>query len=309
MQHADDIVEGASPKRQACMRALEDFPHHRLGRHVGIDRTHVGAVDHHVGYLELVELGQIEQRIQAPAVLICRIGRTAALPIAPLRRHVVGGPIARHTGKPVPEHHDQHQNRRKHCGDDPAGLAHPVRFSLRKESTSDAGTSLAMKALPMPWVRMKVRAPRETFLSWAMNARSASASGKPPGTSARRQGNPTSRKCFSTRVASSGLARFMRAENRCASAMPIATASPCTSLAPSYPTAASSAWPKVWPRLSSALSPVSNSSRATTSALARHDCAMASIRAAPPQNTSCQLASSQAKNSGRLISPYFAISA
>ena len=42
---------------------------------------------------------------------------------------------------------------------------------------------------------------------------------------------------------------------------------------------ASSAWPKVWPRLSSARSPLSRSSRATTPALARQQTAMACSRA------------------------------
>ena len=50
--------------------------------------------------------------------------------------------------------------------------------------------------------------------------------------------------------------------------MPSATASPCSSRS-EKPAPASSAWPKVWPRLSSARSPVSRSSRATIAALAR----------------------------------------
>ena len=54
------------------------------------------------------------------------------------------------------------------ASDDPAERDHPGRFSLRKDSTSEAGTSLAMKAWPMPRVRMKVSAPRVTFLSCAM---------------------------------------------------------------------------------------------------------------------------------------------
>ena len=54
-----------------------------------------------------------------------------------------------------------------------------------------------------------------------------------PGMSAIRHGRPTARRCVSTRAASSGLARLSRDENRCASAMPIATPSPWTSRAPS----------------------------------------------------------------------------
>ncbi len=71
--------------------------------------------------------------------------------------------------------------------------------------------------------------------------------------------------------------------------MPAAMASPCSSRS-EKPQAASSAWPKVWPRLSSARSPVSRSSRATIAALARQATAMACSRAKlpeelPPANT------------------------
>ena len=79
--------------------------------------------------------------------------------------------------------------------------------------------------------------------------------------------------------------------------MPSATASPCNSRSEN-PAAASNAWPKVWPRLSSARSPVSRSSRETMPALPRQHTAMAFSRAGPPANTSCQFASSQPKNAG-----------
>ena len=85
------------------------------------------------------------------------------------------------------------------------------------------------------------------------------------------------------------------AENSAASTMPTATPSPWNSRSEN-PVAASSAWPKVWPRLSSARSPVSRSSRATIAALARQEVAMACSRAAPPAKMSAWLASSQAKN-------------
>src|SRR5690606_14203694 len=49
---------------------------------------------------------------------------------------------------------------------DPQGGRHSARFSSsRKAMTSDAGTSRAMKARPTPCVRIKVSAPRLTFLS------------------------------------------------------------------------------------------------------------------------------------------------
>ncbi len=71
------------------------------------------------------------------------------------------------------------------------------------------------------------------------------------------------------------------AENCAASVMPIETPSPWNRRS-EKPVAASSAWPKVWPRLSSARSPVSRSSRETTPALARQEVAIACSRAEPP---------------------------
>jgi hypothetical protein len=67
--------------------------------------------------------------------------------------------------------------------------------------------------------------------------------------------------------------------------MPMATPSPWNRRS-EKPVAASSAWPKVWPRLSSARSPVSRSSRATIAALARQEVATACSRAAPPEKMS-----------------------
>ncbi len=163
-----------------------------------------------------------------------------------------------------------------------------------------------MKAWPMPRVRMKVSLPRDTFLSWAIDRHQPRRrQADRAGISAIRQGSPTARRCVSTRAASSGLARLSREEKRCASAMPMATPSPWTRRVPSYCVAASSAWPNVWPRLSSARSPVSNSSRATTSALARQASAMASPLSGPPAKTFSQFASSQAKKSGPVDQPVF----
>src|SRR5213082_3215585 len=64
--------------------------------------------------------------------------------------------------------------------------------------------------------------------------------------------------------------------------MPTATPSPWNRRS-EKPVAASSAWPNVWPRLSSARSPVSRSSRETTPALARQEVAIACSRAEPPR--------------------------
>ena len=102
----------------------------------------------------------------------------------------------------------------------------------------------------MPRARMKVSAPRLTFLSWAIRSISVSSAGRPAGTSAI-SGRQADRREMADRTSASAMRqRPRRAENSNASAMPIATASPCSSRS-EKPAAASKAWPKVWPRLSS----------------------------------------------------------
>src|SRR5579883_2571810 len=163
-------------------------------------------------------------------------------------------------------------------------LPHPS-FVTRKSRTGAGSTSFAMTARPIASRRMKVNLPRLTFLSWAISAISVSASARPswanPAISCRWVGSPASARCRSIRTASAGGIMPSDAENSAASTMPIATPSPWNSRS-EKPVTASSAWPNVWPRLSSARSPVSRSSRATMAALARQEVAIACSRAAPP---------------------------
>ena len=168
-----------------------------------------------------------------------------------------------------------------------------------------------MKLSPMPRTRMKVSVPRFTFLSCAIRSISASAS-EPSRRRNRKScvGRPTA-----AQMALDALGLGLRASGRAArktanaSTMPIATASPCSRRS-EKPAAASSAWPKVWPRLSSARSPVSRSSRATIAALARQLTAMRVLaRRGRRRTRRCQLASSQAKKSASPSSPYFTTSA
>src|SRR5262249_46773824 len=180
-------------------------------------------------------------------------------------------------------------------------------FFSRKAWTSAASTSGAMKLPPMPRARMNVNAPRLTFLSCAISSIKRSAPGTPPGMAPTRVGSPTAARWRTTRSASPAGSSERLAENSKASAMPIALASRCGSRS-EKPAAASSAWPNVWPRLSSARSPVSRSSRPTIAAFMRQLTAMACSRAGPPENTSRQFASSQAKKAASAINPYLATS-
>ena len=158
------------------MRALQDLAHHRLRRIVGIDRAHVGAVDHDVGDFELV---QVEQRAEAVAVLLdhravaVKVGdRAAQLLMRGALRRRANAARSRSRRAAGCEEASASAARRTMPARTPATIqptgGHPGWFSFRKDSTSEAGTSLAMKAWPTPWVRMKVSAPRETFLSCAM---------------------------------------------------------------------------------------------------------------------------------------------
>jgi hypothetical protein len=63
----------------------------------------------------------------------------------------------------------RHDDEEQHdSGDDPDFHLYAPIFSARKERTSASGTSFAMKDWPMPCVRMKLSAPRVTFLSCRM---------------------------------------------------------------------------------------------------------------------------------------------
>src|SRR5439155_23391691 len=76
--------------------------------------------------------------------------------------------------------------------------AHPAIFSSRNARTSLGARSLAMKAWPMPRVRMKVSRPRDTFLSCAISSMSRFASCFWPGMSAISVGRPTSARWAAT---------------------------------------------------------------------------------------------------------------
>ncbi len=156
----------------------------------------------------------------------------------------------------------------------------------------------------MPRTNINVSVPRFTFLSCEIRSINVSTGGTPPGTSFTWVGKPTAARCADARAASAAAMRPFFAENSKASAIPSATASPCSSRS-EKPQPASSACPKVWPRLSSARSPVSRSSRATMPALARQHTAIACSRAGPPAKTSCQFFSSQAKNAASPSKPVF----
>ena len=97
--------------------------------------------------------------------------------------------------------------------------------------------------------------------------------------SARRRFIPMAARCAATRLGASCGQRPRRAERSKASWQPIATASPCSRRS-EKPVAASSAWAKVWPRLRSARSPSSVSSRATIAAFISQERRTAWSRAA-----------------------------
>src|SRR5262249_44057481 len=149
---------------------------------------------------------------------------------------------------------EQDADENRHKGEPIVGSHRSASFSTRKARTSATSTSGAMKLAPIPRARMKVSLPRLTFLSWAMSSIRRSAPGRPPGTDETWMGRPTAARWRSTRSASAGDSSPRLAENAKASAIPSAIASPCNRRS-EKPAAASSAWPKGWPRLSSARPP------------------------------------------------------
>ena len=127
----------------------------------------------------------------------------------------------------------------------------------RSSARSSAGsTSAPAKAWPMPRSSTK----REAAVLDLLVARHggdqrARARGRRPLIAARRVGSPTAARWRRMRSASAAGQRPSRTESAAASTMPSATASPCSSARHSR-RAPRSAWPKVWPRLSSARAPL-----------------------------------------------------
>ena len=72
MQHADDVVGIAAPERHARIGRGEHFAHEFVGRQVGVERAHLGAMDHRVADRNLVEF-------QQPAEHVALVARDLAL--------------------------------------------------------------------------------------------------------------------------------------------------------------------------------------------------------------------------------------
>ena len=67
VQDADDVLGRSAPERHARHRRGEHRLDHLPGRIVGVDRDHLGAVDHHVGDREVA---QVEQSAEHVAVVL-----------------------------------------------------------------------------------------------------------------------------------------------------------------------------------------------------------------------------------------------
>src|SRR5207249_2314714 len=125
----------------------------------------------------------------------------------------------------------------------------------------------------------------------------------------RRHGGPARRTRRSSRSTVAASHRPSARDTRAAATMPIATASPCSSLR--YSVSISRAWPTVCPKLSTARSPPSSrSSAATTRALCPQQAATTGTRTASSSPSSASSrASSVANSSASRITPYLITSA
>ncbi|MGY4423612.1 hypothetical protein ACVWY2_006061 [Bradyrhizobium sp. JR6.1] len=63
VEHADDVLRLLAPQRDAGVFARQHLAHQFLGRQVGIDHGHLGAVDHHVGDLQFAEVQQPAEHV------------------------------------------------------------------------------------------------------------------------------------------------------------------------------------------------------------------------------------------------------
>ena len=63
MQDAHDVVRLAAPERHARVGRGQHLAHDLARRQVRLDGPHLGAVDHHVRHLELLEIEQAAQHV------------------------------------------------------------------------------------------------------------------------------------------------------------------------------------------------------------------------------------------------------
>jgi len=150
----------------------------------------------------------------------------------------------------------------------------------------------------MSFIRTKVSCLSRTFLSRLIKSRQVSAFMSVGGV----VGNPALSMTRMVFARASAVIRLESTENFAAMHMPAAIASPCNQLP--YPCAVSIAWPKVWPRFSSARTPASRSSAATMRALLAQQRATACERVGLSRcNSVGSCSSSQSKNSASSIRP------
>ena len=87
VQDADDVLGRSAPQRHARDRRGEHGLDDLLGRIVGADRDHLGAVDHHVGDGEIAQVEQAAEHVAVvlldAALVVQQIDRRRAAPRAP----------------------------------------------------------------------------------------------------------------------------------------------------------------------------------------------------------------------------------
>ena len=63
MQDADDIVRLPTPERHAGVGRSDDLAHELVGRQVGVDEPHFGAMNHHIRHRDLGQLQKAAEHI------------------------------------------------------------------------------------------------------------------------------------------------------------------------------------------------------------------------------------------------------
>jgi hypothetical protein len=63
VQDADDVLRLVAPQRNAGVFGRQHLAHDVLGRQVGVDQHHLGAMDHDVGDLKLAQIEQPAEHI------------------------------------------------------------------------------------------------------------------------------------------------------------------------------------------------------------------------------------------------------
>ena len=115
VQHADDVFGIVAPDRQPRIGRADDLADQLLGRQIGVERQHLGAMDHDVGDFEIPQIEQAAEHVaigaRDAALLMQKIDRAFQLLVAGQDRALLAGVDAEELQKSANEPIDGDEQR------------------------------------------------------------------------------------------------------------------------------------------------------------------------------------------------------